>query len=194
MWVVRLVLLSLLALLVGTSRYILKRRAAYSRLLENGAANLILVIVYNALCYLSVGLDSEPPLVHPPAFLTHLRVQRWVSVYGQVLMGLSALMMVAALLQRRALGGQDSAEGLLTTGIYRYVRHPIYTGIVWMALGFGLTSLNWEGLLAMPAILGLNVLQAYFEERYDVGVRFHVVGAQRHHPLLERLALRRHVA
>ena len=70
------------------------------------------------------------------------------------------------------LGGQDTKEGLLTSGIYRYTRHPIYTGIVWMSLGLALASVNWEGLLMVPAVFALNVLQAVIEERYDIGLQF----------------------
>jgi protein-S-isoprenylcysteine O-methyltransferase Ste14 len=172
MWIVRLTLFGLLAVLVGTSRYFLKHREKYGRLLENGVVNLVLVLLYNLLCYLIVGLPSEQNVVPPPAFLEHSSVQRGFSVVGQVWMGLAALVMVAALAQRKALGGQDSKEGLLTSGIYRYARHPIYTGIVWMSLGLALASVNWAGLLMVPAVFGVNVVQAVIEERHDVGVRF----------------------
>jgi len=87
------------------------------------------------------------------------------------LIGLAALVMVTALVQRKALGGQDS-KGLLTSGIYRYARHPIYTGIVCMSLGLALASVNWEGLLMVPAVFAVNVVEAIVEERYDVGLRF----------------------
>jgi protein-S-isoprenylcysteine O-methyltransferase Ste14 len=172
MWIVRLVLLGLLTVLVGTSGYSLKYRERYGRLLENGVVNLILVALYNILCYLIVGLPSEQSVVPTPAFLARSRVQDGFSVVGQVLMGLAAVVMVAALVQRKALGGQDAPEGLLTSGIYRYSRHPIYTGIVWMSLGLAMASVNWEGLLMVPAVFAVNVVQAVLEERYDVGVRF----------------------
>jgi hypothetical protein len=41
MWIVRLTLLGLLAVLVGTSRYFLKHREKYGRLLENGVVRQI---------------------------------------------------------------------------------------------------------------------------------------------------------
>jgi protein-S-isoprenylcysteine O-methyltransferase Ste14 len=172
MWIVRLALLGLLAVLVGMSRHFLKHRARYERLLENGIANLILVLLYNLLCYLAVGLPSKQDVVPLPGFLGQSSVQRGYSVVGQVCMGLAALVMVAALLQRKALGGQDTKAGLLTSGIYRYARHPIYTGIVWMSLGLALASVNWAGLLTFPGVLIVNVVQAIIEERHDVGVRF----------------------
>lgn len=172
MWIVRLVLLALLAILVGTSGHFLKHRARYGRLLENSVVNLALVALYNLLCYLTVGLPSAQSIVPPPAFLAHSSAKGGFSIVGQVLMGLAALVMVLAVIQRKALGGQDTKEGLLTSGIYRYSRHPIYTGIVWMSLGLALASVNWEGLLMVPAVFLVNAIQAAIEERYDVSVRF----------------------
>jgi protein-S-isoprenylcysteine O-methyltransferase Ste14 len=172
MWIVRFVLLGLLAVLVGTCGYFLKHRERYTKIFENGIVNLALVVLYNLLCYLTVGLLSEQNIVPSPVFLAHSSVQRGFSVVGQVLMGLAALMMVAAVMQRKALGGQQTKEGLLTSGIYRYARHPIYTGIVWMSLGLALASVNWEGLLMVPAVFVVNIVEAVTEERYDVGVRF----------------------
>ena len=172
MWFVRLVLLGLLAVLVSTCGYLLKHRERYGRLFENSVVNLVLVVLYNTLCYLAVGLPSEQSVVSPPPFLAYSSVRHGFSVVGQVWMGLAALAMVAAVVQRQALGGQASKEGLLTSGIYRYARHPIYTGIVWMSLGLALASVNWEGLLMVPAVFALNVLQAVIEERYDIGLQF----------------------
>ena len=70
------------------------------------------------------------------------------------------------------MGGQDVKEGLLTLGIYRYFRHPIYTGIVWIALGFPLTTQNLDGLLMFPGVLLANMAQATVEERWDAEARF----------------------
>jgi protein-S-isoprenylcysteine O-methyltransferase Ste14 len=172
MWIVRLVLLGLLAILVSTCGHLLKHRERYGRLLENDIFNLALVVLHNLLCYLTVGLPSAQSVVSLPVFLAHSSAKGGFSVVGQVLMGLAALVMVLAVIQRKALGGQDSKEGLLTSGIYRYARHPIYTGIVWMSLGLALASVNWEGLLMVPAVFLMNVAQAIIEERYDVGARF----------------------
>jgi 7,8-dihydropterin-6-yl-methyl-4-(beta-D-ribofuranosyl)aminobenzene 5'-phosphate synthase len=75
-------------------------------------------------------------------------------------------------MRRKALGGQDVKEGLLTSGIYRHFRHPIYTGIIWISLGLPLTIHNLDGLLMFSGVLLANVAQATAEERWDVGARF----------------------
>ena len=71
MWIVRFVLLGLLAVYVGFSGYLLKHRDRYGRLLENGPVNLVLVLLYNLLCYLMIGLPADRSALSPSAFLTH---------------------------------------------------------------------------------------------------------------------------
>ena len=172
MWAVRFALLGSSIALVGCCGYLLKHRGRYEKLLENGAVNLGLVAVYNLLCYLMVGLPSDPSAIPPPVFLADPRVRTGFSVVGQILIGLAVCVLVIAVRQRKALGGQDVKEGLLTSGIYRYFRHPIYTGIAWMSLGLALAPVNWDGFLMVPAVLLMNAAEAIIEERYDVGVRF----------------------
>lgn len=172
MWIARFVLLGLLFALVGVSGHFLRHRGRYEGSLESGIFNLLLVIVYNLLCYLPVGLPSGPRIISTPAFLTHPVTRIGFSIVGQVLIVSGVLMLIIAILQRKALGGQEVKAGLLTSGIYRCFRHPIYTGIVWISLGLPFTTQNLDGLLMFPGVLLANVAQATAEERWDIGVRF----------------------
>jgi protein-S-isoprenylcysteine O-methyltransferase Ste14 len=172
MWIMRLVLLGLLVAYVGLSGYLLKHRDRYRRLLENGPVNLVLVLLYNLLCYLTVGLPSDQGVLSPPVFFTHSAARTGLSIVGQVLIVAAVVMLVITVMRRKALGGQDVKEGLLTSGIYRYFRHPIYTGIIWISLGLPLTTRNLDGLLMFPGVFLANVAQATAEERWDVGLRF----------------------
>lgn len=172
MWIARFVLVGLLFALVGVSSHVLRHRSRYVRFLESGVLNLLLVVVYNLLCYLAVGLPSEPRIVSAPALLTHPVARTGLSIVGQVLTVAAVLMLVVTVIRRKTLGGQDVKEGLLTSGIYRYFRHPIYTGIVWISLGLPLTTQNLDGLLTFPGVLLANIAQATAEERWDVGARF----------------------
>jgi protein-S-isoprenylcysteine O-methyltransferase Ste14 len=162
----------LLAVYVGLSGHLLKHRDRYGRLLENGPVNLVLVLLYNLLCYLIVGLPSDQGVLSPPAFFTHPAARTGLSIVGQVLIVAAVAMLVVAVIRRKALGGQDVKEGLLTSGIYRYSRHPTYTGITWISLGLPLTTRNLDGLLMFPGVFLANVAQAAAEERWDVGARF----------------------
>jgi protein-S-isoprenylcysteine O-methyltransferase Ste14 len=172
MWIVRFVLLGLLAAYVGVSGYFLRHRDRHRRLLENGLVNLALVLLYNCLCYLIVGLPADQNVLSLPVFFTHSTARTGLSIVGQVLIVAAVLMLVIAVMRRKALGGQDVKEGLLTSGVYRYFRHPIYTGIVWISLGLPLTTQNLDGLLMFPGVLLANVAQATAEETWDVGARF----------------------
>jgi protein-S-isoprenylcysteine O-methyltransferase Ste14 len=51
----------------------------------------------------------------------------------------------------------DADQTVVTHGPYRWVRHPSYTGLLLVALGFGLGAGNWLSLLicAVVPLLGL---------------------------------------
>jgi protein-S-isoprenylcysteine O-methyltransferase Ste14 len=135
MWIIRFVMLGLLAVCVGLSGHLLRRREKYGRLLESGPVNLVVVVLYNLLCYLTVGLPSDQSVLPPPAFFTQTTARVGLSVLGHVLIVAGVLLLLLiAVMRRKTLGGQDVEEGLLTSGIYRYFWHPMYTGIVWIAL------------------------------------------------------------
>jgi protein-S-isoprenylcysteine O-methyltransferase Ste14 len=58
-----------------------------------------------------------------------------------------------------------NATGLVTTGIYRYIRHPQYTGIFLFTLGW---LLHWPSVLTLilwPILLGAYLWLARLEER-----------------------------
>lgn len=60
------------------------------------------------------------------------------------------------------------AEGLVTTGVYKYVRHPQYTGIFLFTLGW---ILHWPSLVTIvlwPILLAAYVWLARVEERQAI--------------------------
>jgi protein-S-isoprenylcysteine O-methyltransferase Ste14 len=63
--------------------------------------------------------------------------------------------------------GIDSApSGLVITGLYRWVRHPIYTGLLAMLVGVvGLTPSAWT-LMGAGWIASLIALQARLEDAH----------------------------
>ncbi len=57
------------------------------------------------------------------------------------------------------------AENLVTTGLYRYMRHPQYTGIMLFTFGW---ILHWPSLITLvlwPILMAAYVWLALFEER-----------------------------
>jgi protein-S-isoprenylcysteine O-methyltransferase Ste14 len=172
MWTIRLVLLGLLIVLVASCGYLLKHRKKYKNLLENRGVNLAMVVSYLLLCFVMVLLPSDPRAIPSPAFFLDASVRIGFSVIGWILIGLAILVWIIALRQRKALGGQDVVEGLLTSGIYQYFRHPLYTATICICLGAALVTGNRDGLLMFPAVFVVNIAEAVIEERCDVGVRF----------------------
>jgi hypothetical protein len=63
MWIIRFVLVGLMAALVGSCGYFLKHRGRHDQVLESGAVNLALVIAYNSLCYAIVALPPDPSVI-----------------------------------------------------------------------------------------------------------------------------------
>lgn len=58
---------------------------------------------------------------------------------------------------------KENAE-LIQTGIYKYVRHPIYTGILFFTFGFSLFSENTFRLIIFVSLLILFKFKAQYEE------------------------------
>jgi protein-S-isoprenylcysteine O-methyltransferase Ste14 len=81
--------------------------------------------------------------------------------------------LLMAILGRRQLGeswsdieapGQVSKAALVSHGLYRYVRHPIYTGDILLLIGLEL-ALNSQLLFAILLMVPAILLQAIREER-----------------------------
>jgi protein-S-isoprenylcysteine O-methyltransferase Ste14 len=55
---------------------------------------------------------------------------------------------------------------LTRVGPYRYVRHPIYTGLLVAVLGSAITEGEWRGLLALALIVFAFLRKIQIEERF----------------------------
>jgi protein-S-isoprenylcysteine O-methyltransferase Ste14 len=153
--------------------YLYRHRRQYERLLENIIFNLVFVIVGHCLCYLIVILPPAEGWNARPVWLGYRSVCIGFPVIGLLLICAGAFLAIATLKQRKVvIGYQDTEEGLLTSGFYRYFRHPIYTGIMWVILGLPLAMRNPDGLLMVPAIFAILLAGTIFEERNDMCVRF----------------------
>ncbi len=60
---------------------------------------------------------------------------------------------------------KDRGQTVISTGPYRYVRHPMYTCACLFFLGTALLLGSWYGVLCMPVFVGLFAFRAVREER-----------------------------
>jgi protein-S-isoprenylcysteine O-methyltransferase Ste14 len=128
---------------------------------------------------------SNPPFLAklggPTSSLTIVLIPR--SVVAQVVIAvLTVAGLVVAIESRRTLAGNWSRavaykedHELITTGLYRYVRHPIYTGVLLMVLGTALfvgTPSAGIGFLIMVLAIWLKLraeeelLTEHFPQEY----------------------------
>ena len=92
-----------------------------------------------------------------------------LSVVSVILVGIG---LVIALVARGTLGGNWSNDvdvkvdhELITTGIYRYLRHPIYTGVLLMGLGSALFLGTISAFLGFLFLLGFFWFKTRREEK-----------------------------
>lgn len=119
---------------------------------------------------LSSWLGETYPALNP---FTHKLGHLWVVVFGgstvawAIVMGLSLAFMLAGymLLSKGWTQIHASRGRLVTDGIYAYARHPQYTGLFLVIIGF---LIQWPTLITVlmaPLLLMAYVRLARFEER-----------------------------
>ncbi|MHC4744598.1 MAG: methyltransferase family protein [Planctomycetota bacterium] len=172
MWIIRFTLLGAVGVLDCGGAYLCRYREKYGKLLENKIFNIALVILGHCLCYSMVILPPTGGWKVRPLWMEQTSVRIGFPVIGLLLICAGASSAVAAFKQRKVIGAQDVKEGLLTSGCYRYFRHPINTGILWVTLGLPLAIRNPDGLLIYPAFFVLFLIGTILEERSDMCLRF----------------------
>jgi protein-S-isoprenylcysteine O-methyltransferase Ste14 len=62
----------------------------------------------------------------------------------------------------------DAQQAVVTRGPYRWVRHPSYSGLLLIALGFGLGAGNWLSLLICAVLPGLALARRISVEEAEL--------------------------
>lgn len=76
-----------------------------------------------------------------------------------------AVLVYARLSLGRSIGFVPANRGIVTSGIYRFVRHPMYTGIFIAFLAFVLRSYSPRNLMMASLIVALFMVKSIIEER-----------------------------
>ena len=116
------------------------------------------------------GYDGLVPvlwnLVTQPSSLSTLSTQ---SIVGLVLFvgGLTTALVAVSTLRRfysSALVIREDHQ-LITHGIYRFTRHPIYLGVIVACMGIPVYASSWLGLATMSALIPIVLNRIRIEER-----------------------------
>ena len=62
-----------------------------------------------------------------------------------------------------------SDHRLITHGVYRFARHPIYLGLEMVSIGMPMTLSSWHGLLIMLILIPIVLNRIRMEERMLIG-------------------------
>lgn len=93
----------------------------------------------------------------------------FVNNIGLVIALIGTLVLIAALLQLHTnlspFPSPKSSAQLVQTGLYKYIRHPIYTGILAVALGYGLYIGSGFKILVTIALYVLFYFKSVYEEQ-----------------------------
>ena len=103
------------------------------------------------------------PFFKYPVLVTAYRFSRLhTNLYGlAVFLILTALILITV--SWRTL---YNSKGLVTNGIYKYVRHPQYIGFIMIVVGWLMLWLSVIMIVLAPVYIGLYIYQAIREDRY----------------------------
>lgn len=98
---------------------------------------------------------------------------------GGVLVTLAIAIVVAASLslgsELRTHPAPSTSAVLRTGGTYRFVRHPIYSGLLLLGVGLVVMAVTWLAVVEWLVLLALLTVKARFEERL-LSARFPTYG------------------
>jgi len=86
-------------------------------------------------------------------------------IIGVVLTLLSGLVWILAFKEIGIIPGLRQKTTVISSGIYKVVRHPLYLGIIFMILGLSLVFRSVYSLFYAPVMIGLFALTTFIEEK-----------------------------
>ncbi len=108
--------------------------------------------------------------------ILHFKPLKFVSVLGLILFVLGIIISIIAILQlRKSLSPFPSPRSntqLITEGLYKYIRHPIYSGIILITFGFSLYEASFYKIMISILLYTLLHFKSLYEEK-KLTIKFH---------------------
>lgn len=168
-------MIQLIAFVVGSAFLIYVSRASLGSPRSHGFYRFFAWEFMYAGFLLNVGVWFS----HPTAWYQVISWALLLSCIPPLALGVQALITQGKAADHRqgddTLLGFEQTTELVTTGIYRYIRHPLYSSLLFLAWGIFFKDPSWPGgLLALAATLCLVATAradeaeciAFFGERY----------------------------
>lgn len=117
-------------------------------------------IIIRAALYVAIAVGTVAPTALPA-----LRIpgHGWTNGAGLLVMWLGLVIRVWAVVSLgqafRTTVEVDAGQVVVTSGPYRWVRHPSYTGLLVFAAGFGLALGNWLSLAVCAVLPAMALLR-----------------------------------
>ena len=134
----------------------LKNNYKYYRLFYNGLSLFIVFWIFITLLHL-----DTPPVLADNALITSFG-------FDLMLFGFAVLVLTFEhinLLSFLGLSQKEESAGLITEGVYQYVRHPLYSGLFLVLVGLFLSLPTQSVLLSVVMSIIYIVIGIEFEEK-----------------------------
>lgn len=120
------------------------------------------ILLQKLVPFLIVG----PLFISPPIPQSRFNISSYISLpMGTLLFALGWIFIIPALYKFGTIPSLRKKSNLVTSGIFRIVRHPIYSGTLMTVLGWTILWKSLISLLYFPVLFLLCYLVVVFEER-----------------------------
>jgi protein-S-isoprenylcysteine O-methyltransferase Ste14 len=140
-------------------------RGAITRPRSHGFYRFFAVECIFGLIWINLPVWGDGPLLSPSQLLASLLFAASVWLPLHAVRQLRRLGRPSGVRKDEALLGFEKTTRLVTTGAFRYIRHPMYAALICLAWGVFLQRFTWLGLLLVLVSTALLFITAMREEQ-----------------------------